>query len=399
MPKDYQISQYEEPITVDGWIEVDGHRIGIERAHLEEDTGKTIHVGGGGRIHEANYSLVDYNRAGVPLMEIVSRPDIRNAEEARAYATEVRATLLAVGASDVKLEEGSMRVDANVSVRPHGASELGVKVEIKNMNSLRSLGRAIDFEIERQTVALEAGELIVQETRHWDEADGRTHSMRTKEGSSDYRYFPEPDLVPIAPTAEMIERVRAGMPELPAARRARLASAWGVSEAEVRVLVATPGLAEYAEAAVDALHSGTAHDVVNWCVGDVLAHLNETGLSVEVVPLAPDGLAELVGLVADGSLSRNQAKDVLAECLREAKRPKQVVEERGLTQLSDEAELASVIDRILTENPADAEEYRTGDDKVRKKKRGFFMGEAMKATRGQGNPQVLTRLLEERLGG
>jgi aspartyl-tRNA(Asn)/glutamyl-tRNA(Gln) amidotransferase subunit B len=397
MPKDYQISQYEEPITVDGWIEIDGHRIGIERAHLEEDTGKTIHVGGGGRIHEANYSLVDYNRAGVPLMEIVSRPDIRNAEEARAYATEVRATLLAVGASDVKLEEGSMRVDANVSVRPRGASELGVKVEIKNMNSLRSLGRAIDFEIDRQIAALEAGERIVQETRHWDEADGRTHSMRTKEGSSDYRYFPEPDLVPLAPTAEMIERVRAGMPELPSARRARLASAWGVNESEVRVLVAAPGLAEYAEAAVDALHGGTAQDVVNWCVGDVLAHLNETGLSVEVVPLAPDGLAELVGLVADGSLSRNQAKDVLAECLREAKRPKQVVEERGLAQVSDESELANVVDAILAEHAADAEEYRNGDDKVRKKKRGFFMGEAMKATRGQGNPQVLTRLLEERL--
>ena len=398
MPKDYQISQYEEPITVDGWIEVDGHRIGIERAHLEEDTGKTVHVGGGGRIHEANYSLVDYNRAGVPLMEIVSRPDIRSAEEARAYATEVRATLLAVGASDVKLEEGSMRVDANVSVRPRGTSELGVKVEIKNMNSLRSLGRAIDFEIEPHIAALESGEPIVQETRHWDEADGRTHSMRTKEGSSDYRYFPEPDLVPVAPTTEMIERVRAGMPELPAARRARLAAAWSLSETEVRVLVATPGLSEYAEAAVDALDGGTAHDVVNWCVGDVLAHLNETGLSVEVVPLAPDGLAELVGLVADGSLSRNQAKDVLAECLREAKRPKQVVEDRGLAQVSDEAELANVIDAILAEHAADAEEYRTGDDKVRKKKRGFFMGEAMKATRGQGNPQVLTRLLEERLG-
>ena len=398
MPKDYQISQYEEPITVDGWIEIDGHRIGIERAHLEEDTGKTIHVGGGGRIHEANYSLVDYNRAGVPLMEIVSRPDIQSADEARAYATEVRATLLAVGASDVKLEEGSMRVDANVSVRPRGASELGVKVEIKNMNSLRSLGRAIDFEIERQIAALEAGERIVQETRHWDEADGRTHSMRTKEGSSDYRYFPEPDLVPLAPTAEMIERVRDAMPELPAARRARLASAWGVTESEVRVLVATPGLAEYAEAAAEALHNGTALDIVNWCVGDVLAHLNETGLSVEVVPLAPDGLAELVGLVADGSLSRNQAKDVLAECLREAKRPKQVVEERGLAQVSDETELANVVDAILAEHAADAEEYRAGDDKVRKKKRGFFMGEAMKATRGQGNPQVLTRLLEERLG-
>src|SRR5262245_5564610 len=172
MPKDYQISQYEEPVTVDGWIDIDGARICIERAHLEEDTGKTVHVGGGGRIHEANYSLVDYNRAGVPLMEIVSRPDIRSAEQARSYATELRAVLQAIGASDVKLEEGSMRVDANVSVRPRGADELGVKVEIKNMNSLRSLGRAIDFEIERQTAALEAGEPIVQETRHWDEADG-----------------------------------------------------------------------------------------------------------------------------------------------------------------------------------------------------------------------------------
>ncbi|MFO1538317.1 MAG: Asp-tRNA(Asn)/Glu-tRNA(Gln) amidotransferase subunit GatB, partial [Actinomycetota bacterium] len=196
MPKDYQISQYEEPILVDGSIEVDGVHIGIERAHLEEDTGKTTHMGGGGRIHEADYSLVDYNRAGVPLMEIVSRPDIRTAEQARAYVSELRGVLKALGVSDVKMEEGSMRVDANVSVRPVGTEAFGTKVEIKNMNSLRSLGRAIDFEIERQIAALEAGERIVQETRHWDEADGRTHGMRTKEGSSDYRYFPEPDLVP-----------------------------------------------------------------------------------------------------------------------------------------------------------------------------------------------------------
>jgi aspartyl-tRNA(Asn)/glutamyl-tRNA(Gln) amidotransferase subunit B len=398
MPKDYQISQYEEPITVDGWIDIEGDRIGIERAHLEEDTGKTVHVGGGGRIHEANYSLVDYNRAGVPLMEIVSRPDIRSAEQARAYVSELRATLLAIGASDVKLEEGSMRVDANVSVRPRGASELGVKVEIKNMNSLRSLGRAIDYEIARQVDALETSDRIVQETRHWDEADGRTHSMRTKEGSSDYRYFPEPDLVPVAPDDDMRARVRTTMPELPAARRARLAAEWGLSDTDARVLVGTPGLAEYAEAATLALRDGSAKDVANWCIGEVLAHLNETGLSIAVVPLAPDGLAELVDLVARGALSRNQAKDVLAECLQEAKRPQQVVEERGLEQVSDESALAAVVDEVLAAHPAEAEEYRAGDDKVRKKKRGFFMGEAMKATKGQGNPQLLTRILEERLG-
>jgi aspartyl-tRNA(Asn)/glutamyl-tRNA(Gln) amidotransferase subunit B len=292
-----------------------------------------------------------------------------------------------------------MRVDANVSVRPRGAAEFGVKVEIKNMNSLRSLGRAIDYEISRQIDAIEAGEQVVQETRHWDEADGRTHSMRTKEGSSDYRYFPEPDLVPVAPDEAMRARVRDTMPELPAARRARLAADWRLADADARVLVGTPGLAEYAEAATLSLHDGSAKDVANWCIGEVLAHLNETGLSIEVVPLAPDGLAELVDLVARGSLSRNQAKDVLAECLHEPKRPQQVVEERGLEQVSDESALGAVVDEILAAYPGEVEEYRAGDDRVRKKKRGFFMGEAMKATKGQGNPQLLTRILEERLAG
>jgi aspartyl-tRNA(Asn)/glutamyl-tRNA(Gln) amidotransferase subunit B len=397
MPKDYQVSQYEEPITVDGWIDVDGARIGIERAHLEEDTGKSTHVGGGGRIHEAAYSLVDYNRAGVPLMEIVSRPDIRSAEQARAYASELRSVLEVIGVSDVKMEEGSMRVDANVSVRAVGTDELGVKVEIKNMNSLRSLGRAIEHEIDRQIAVVEAGERIVQETRHWDEQLGRTESMRSKEGSSDYRYFPEPDLVPVAPTAEMRERVRAVMPELPAARRARLVDEWGIGESEARILVASHGLASYAEAAVLALDGGAPKDVVNWCIGDVLGYLNESGLSVEVLPLAPDGLAELVGLVAAGTISRGQAKDVLAECLREPKRPRQVVAERGLEQVSDEAELAAVVDDVLAGLAGDVEQYRAGDDKARKKKRGFFMGELMKATRGQANPQVLNRLLDARL--
>jgi aspartyl-tRNA(Asn)/glutamyl-tRNA(Gln) amidotransferase subunit B len=401
MPKDYQVSQYEDPITVDGWIEVDGERIGLERAHLEEDTGKTVHVGGGGRIHDAAYSLVDYNRAGVPLMEIVSRPDIRTAEQARAYVTELRAVLQAIGVSDVKMEEGSMRVDANVSVRRAGASDLGTKVEVKNMNSLRSLGRAIDFEIDRQIDAIEAGERIVQETRHWNEDDGRTHSMRTKEGSSDYRYFPEPDLVPVAPSDEMRAAVRAAMPELPAARRARLVSDWGIGESDARTLLATVGLADYAEAAVAALPAGRAGElageVAKWCIGSVLGYLNESGLSAEVLPLAPDGLAELVELVADGTLSRNQAKDVLDECLREPKRPKQVVEERGLAQVSDESALATVVDAVLDAHPSDVADYRAGDEKARKKKQGFFMGEVMRATNNQGNPQLLRRLLQERL--
>jgi aspartyl-tRNA(Asn)/glutamyl-tRNA(Gln) amidotransferase subunit B len=398
MPKDYQVSQYEEPILADGSLEVDGTAIGIERAHLEEDTGKTVHVGGGGRIHEAAHSLVDYNRAGVPLMEIVSRPEITSAEQARAYVDELRGVLRTIGISDVKMEEGSMRVDANVSLRPVGTDALGTKVEIKNMNSLRSLGRAIEFEIERQAGVLGAGERVVQETRHWNENDDRTHGMRTKEGSSDYRYFPEPDLLPVVPTDAQRAAARGSLPELPAARRARLVATWGIAAADARVLVAEPGLADYAEEAVAALRGGEPRDVANWCTGSVLAYLNETGLAPEIVPLAADGLAELVGLVADGTLSRTLAKDVLDEALREAKRPKQIVEDRGLEQVSDESELASVIDMVLVANPDVVQEYRSGDEKVRKKKRGFIMGEAMKATRGQGNPQLLTRLLDERLG-
>jgi aspartyl-tRNA(Asn)/glutamyl-tRNA(Gln) amidotransferase subunit B len=398
MPKDYQVSQYDAPICSDGWLDVDGTRIRIERAHMEEDTGKTLHMGGGGRIHDAEYSLVDYNRAGVPLMEIVSRPDIRGPEQARAYVSELRSVLEAIGVSDVKMEEGSLRVDANVSIRPVGTEEFGTRAEIKNMNSLRSLGRALEYEVERQIGLLESGDRVVQETRHWNEEDGRTHAMRSKEEAFDYRYFPEPDLVPVAPTDEMRAAVLGSLPELPAAKRARLVEEWGINEADARVLVSNPRLAAFAEATVGALSAGAPKDVVNWCNGDVLGYLNETGLSIEVLPLAPDGLAELVGLVTDGTLSRSLAKDVLGECLREPKRPKDVVNERGLSQVSDEGELGSVIDGILAANAADVEEHRNGDDKVKKKKRGFLMGEAMKATKGKGNPQLLNKLLDDRLG-
>lgn len=398
MPKDYQISQYDEPICVAGHLEIDGKRVGIVRAHLEEDTGKTVHVGGGGRIHDASHSLVDYNRAGVPLLEIVSEPEMSGSDEARAYVNELRATLLAIGVSDVKMEEGSLRVDANVSVRHAGSQVLGTRAEIKNLNSIRSLGRAIDYEARRQVAILEGGERVVQETRHWDEDDGCTHSMRSKEEAYDYRYFPEPDLVPVAPTAEMRTRVRSSMPELPAARRARLVEEWGINDHDSRVLVGTPGLAEYAEAACASLESGEPRDIVNWAIGDVLAYLNESGLSPEVLPLAPDGLAEVVALVAEGTISRGQAKDVLAESLRGGHRPRRIVADRGLSQESDEGALRSVVEQILASNADAVAQYREGDDKARKKKRGFLMGEAMKALEGRGNPQLLSKLLDELLG-
>jgi aspartyl-tRNA(Asn)/glutamyl-tRNA(Gln) amidotransferase subunit B len=395
MPKNYQTSQYDAPITIDGWLDIDGVRIGITRAHLEEDTGKTQHIGGGGRIHDAAYSLVDYNRAGVPLLEIVSEPDIRSAEQAKRYVEELRATLFAIGVSDVKMEEGSLRVDANVSVRPEGSNDLGTRAEIKNLNSLRSLVRAIEHEAQRQISLREAGDTVVQETRHWDEAGGRTISGRSKEEAHDYRYFPEPDLVPVAPTAAMRDAVRSTMPELPAARRARLVAEWNIKADDARVIVDSPGLADYAERAVAALEAGSPRDVANWVRQEVLGYLNEADLSPAL--LSPEMLAEVVGLVATGTISRNQGKDVLDESLREQKWPRDIVEARGLAQVSDEAELAAAVDAVLTASASVVDEYRSGDDDAKKKKRGFLMGQLMRELKGKGNPQVLNRLLDERL--
>jgi aspartyl-tRNA(Asn)/glutamyl-tRNA(Gln) amidotransferase subunit B len=397
MPKNYQTSQYDMPITVNGCLDVDDVPIGITRAHLEEDTGKTLHIGGAGRIHGADYSLVDYNRAGVPLLEIVSEPDIRSAEHAKRYVEELRTTLFAIGVSDVKMEEGSLRVDANVSVRPNGSTEFGTRCEIKNLNSLRSLVHAIEYEAERQWELIQAGERVVQETRHWDEEAGRTISGRSKEEAHDYRYFPEPDLVPVAPTGEMRAEVRATMPELPAARRARYIADWGIKDEDARVLIAVPGLARYAEEAVAALNGGgTPKDIVNWVRQDVLAYLNESGGTP--AELTPEMLAELVGLVAQGTISRGQAKDVLLESLQEQKWPRSIVEARGLAQVSDEGALGDVVDKVLAANPGFLDEYRAADDKAKKKKRGFVMGELMKELQGKGNPQLLNKLLDSRLG-
>jgi len=403
MPKNYQVSQYDEPVCGNGWLMIGDKRIGIERAHLEEDAGKTSHMGGGGggRVHGAEHSLVDYNRAGVPLLEIVSKPDLRSPDEARAYVAELRSVLEAIGVSDVKMEEGSLRVDANISLRPAGSETLGTRAEIKNMNSLRSLARALEYEAERQAEVLESGGTVVQETRHWDEEAGRTHSLRSKEESHDYRYFPEPDLVPLQPSDEWRERVRAAMPELPSARKARLMEAWGISDVDASVLVATAGLADYAEAAVAAGGGASGRDVTNWVTGDLLAHLKESGRTPSALALPAAGLAELVKLVADGTLSRPLAKEVLSAALagENGGSPAAIVAARGLAQVSDEGALAAAVQAVLDAHPAEVERYRAGDDKARKKLRGFFMGTVMAAMKGKGNPGVLNRLLDEALPG
>ncbi|MPY95467.1 MAG: Asp-tRNA(Asn)/Glu-tRNA(Gln) amidotransferase subunit GatB [Acidimicrobiia bacterium] len=389
MPKDFQISQYDQPINVGGSMELPtGQVVGIERAHLEEDTGKSTHVGTSGRISGADFSLVDYNRAGVPLLEIVGRPDLRSAEEAATYVEELRQILVAIGASDGKLEEGSMRVDANVSLH-HPGEALGTRCEIKNVNSLRSLRRAIDYEAARQVEVLEAGGKVRQETRHWDEAVGRTLSGRSKEEAEDYRYFPEPDLVPIAPDAQWVERVRASMPLLPAQRRARLAVAGGVRATEGAVVIAVQrGLDDLAVAAID----------VGADPSRVLTHV-EHNLAVEGADrLGAASLAELVGMEVSGELTATQTKTVLAELLASdgAASPRDIAKAKGFEAM-DSSALESMIDEVVAAHPAEWERY-VADPSQRGKLSGFFIGKVMKATRGQADGKVVTGSLLRRAG-
>jgi aspartyl-tRNA(Asn)/glutamyl-tRNA(Gln) amidotransferase subunit B len=387
MPKDYQISQYDLPIDVGGALELpSGKRVGIERAHLEEDTGKSTHVGGGGRIHDAGYSLVDYNRAGVPLLEIVSRPDLRSSDDARAYVTELRSILVATGASDAKMEEGSLRVDANVSIHRPG-EPFGTRCEIKNLNSLRSLGRAIDYEARRQVEMVEAGEVVRQETRHWNESDGRTGTLRTKEEAEDYRYFPEPDLVPLDPGADGIDRVDAALPVLPAQRRARLAELAGtVTDGPVAIAV---------ERGLDAL----AAEAIA-AGGDplrVLRHV-EHNLAVEGAErLDPAGLATLVIMEADGELTATQGKAVLAEMVDTGGDPVAIAKQKGFEAMGADA-LTAAVDEVIAGNPDEWARFVGGDDKARGKLTGFFVGQVMKATKGQADGMAVTALLRKRAG-
>ncbi|HEV3351975.1 MAG TPA: Asp-tRNA(Asn)/Glu-tRNA(Gln) amidotransferase subunit GatB [Acidimicrobiales bacterium] len=385
MPKDYQVSQYDMPINVRGWLELpDGSRVGVTRAHMEEDTGKTTHVGGGGRIHEAGYALVDYNRAGVPLVEIVSDPDIRSAEQAKSYVEELRAILAAIDVSDVKMEEGSLRVDSNVSVRRAGSSEFGTRCEIKNLNSLRSLVHAVEYEARRQVDLLEAGERIVQETRHWNEEQGRTHSLRSKEEAFDYRYFPEPDLLPVEPSDDWLARVRSSLPVLPAERRAALAAEAGASSTADVAVVIERGLDALVRAAIAA---GADPD-------RVVTHAVHN-LAVEgAANLDPEHLASLVRLETEGKLTATQAKKVLADMLEHGGDPASIAAGLGFEAM-DQGAMATVVDQLIADNPTEFDRLKSGDQKVM----GFFVGRAMKATQGKADGKVVTALLRERASG
>jgi aspartyl-tRNA(Asn)/glutamyl-tRNA(Gln) amidotransferase subunit B len=386
MPKDYQVSQYDLPINIDGWLELpSGRRIGIERAHMEEDTGKSTHVGdSGGRIHGADYSLVDYNRAGVPLLEIVSRPDIRSADEAREYAQELRSILVATGVSDARMEEGSMRVDANISVRPVGSTTLGTRCEIKNLNSVRSLGRAVVYEARRQIDLIEAGETIVQQTRHWDENDGCTHTLRVKEDADDYRYFREPDLVPVAPDPAWVEHLRDTMPLLPAQRRARLANAARTDPASPGVVLAVErGRDELAVAAIEA-----GGDPMR-----VLVHLEHNLAGDGPDPVRPQALAALTRMEVAGTLTATQAKVVLAEMVEAGGDgdPAAIAAARGFEALDNDA-VADALDAAIEAQPEAWSKYMSGDDRVA----GAFVGAVMKATRGKADGKTVTDLLRAR---
>jgi aspartyl-tRNA(Asn)/glutamyl-tRNA(Gln) amidotransferase subunit B len=383
MPKDYQISQYDEPLNVGGWLDLpDGSRVGVTRAHMEEDTGKTTHVGGGGgRIHGADHSLVDYNRAGVPLVEIVSEPDIRSAEQAKAYVNELRAILVAIGASDARMEEGSLRIDANVSMRHAGDSAFGTRAEIKNLNSVRSLGRALEYEARRQVGRLEAGEAVVQETRHWNEDEGRTSSMRSKEEAYDYRYFPEPDLVPLAPSEHWLAGVGATLPALPADRRVALAGVAGVAVTEPAVAtVVSQGLDELVSAAVGAGADGR------------LA-LNRAANELAHKP-APDpvAFAKVLVMEGEGRLTATQAKAVLAELVAGGADPEAIAKAKGFEALEGDV-VAAAVDAAIAAHPGEWERYAGGEAKLA----GFFVGKVMAATAGKADGKAVTALLRERL--
>ena len=397
MPKNYQISQYDLPVCVGGRleIEVEGRRrtIGVTRVHMEEDTGKTTHVGAGGRIGQAEYALVDYNRAGVPLVECVSEPDMRSAEEARAYLIELRATLEALDVSDVRMEEGSLRCDANISTRRQGETQLGTKVEIKNLNSVRSLERALRYEEERQRAALERGEPLVQETRHFDEETGATHTLRSKEEAFDYRYFPEPDLPPLEPDRAWVKGLEAELPELPAARRERYVTELGLRPEQARIVAGSPAAAGFLEATI-ALGADPA-SAANWITQDLAGLLNTARIELAAARVTPRHVADLVALVADGTISGTGAKQLLEEAFETGDAAGAIMERRGLRQVVDTSALEAWVDEAIAENPGPVEQFRGGKEGAL----NAVLGQVIKKSGGSANPQAARELLLQRLSG
>ncbi|MBE9918309.1 Asp-tRNA(Asn)/Glu-tRNA(Gln) amidotransferase subunit GatB [Paenibacillus donghaensis] len=386
-PKAYQISQYDQPIGQHGWIdiEVDGQtkRIGITRLHLEEDAGKLTHIDGG------YASLVDFNRVGTPLVEIVSEPEISSPEEARAYLEKLRAIMQYCEVSDVKMEEGSMRCDANISIRPYGQKEFGTRAELKNMNSFRGVQRGLEYEEYRQAEILDEGGVVVQETRRWDEAQGKTLSMRGKEEAHDYRYFPDPDLVKIYIDQEWKDRIRVSIPELPDARKARYTSQYGLPSYDAEVITSSKPIADLFEDSLK--YTQDAKSVSNWIMGELLGYLNSNNLEFSDVKLTGQGLGEMIGLIEKGTISTKIAKTVFKEMLESGKLPQQIVEEKGLVQISDEGAIKSIVEQVVAANPQSVEDYRAGKQKAI----GFLVGQVMKESRGKANPAIVNKLLEE----
>jgi aspartyl-tRNA(Asn)/glutamyl-tRNA(Gln) amidotransferase subunit B len=390
MPKDYQISQFAEPINVDGYLDLpDTTRVGIVRAHIEEDTGKTTHLGGAGRIHDAEYSLVDYNRAGVPLVEIVSEPDITSSEQARMYAAELRGILVASEASDGRMEEGSMRIDANVSVRRIGDLNLGTRCEIKNLNSLRSLVHAIEYEIGRQIDVINAGESVVQQTRHWDEDSGLTVPLRSKEEAFDYRYFSEPDLVPVAPGASWLQEVASGLGPMPSERRAALSGALGTDPTAAQYdQVATVVDLDLDALVLDAVGNGIDPALALRRTANELA--SEAGGAQK---LSPDSYIALLRMEQQGGLTATQTKAVLAEMIESGGDPQAIASAKGFEALADDS-ITELVQQVIDANPAEWQRYRDGDEVARKKLTGFFTGQVMRASKGQANGAKVVSELE-----
>jgi len=391
LPKGYQISQYEEPLAKGGYIEieVDGRtkKIGITRIHMEEDAGKSIHD------MEEGYSLVDFNRAGVPLLEIVSEPDIRTPEEAVEYLKALREILIYLEICDGNMEEGSFRCDANVSVRPAGSKEFGTKTEVKNMNSFRFVQKALEYEINRQIDLLESGEKVVQETRLWDPARGVTASMRTKEEAHDYRYFPEPDLVPLFVSVEWQEEVKRRLPELPAEKRQRFVREYAIPAYDAKVLTSSKALANFFEEAVKEHRNPKA--ISNWIMGDLLRELNAAGIDADRSPVTPAQLARMVRMIDEGIISGKIGKTVFEEMFKTGKDPEVIVKEKGLVQITDEKEIEGYIREVLEAHPDEVKAYRGGKEKLL----GFFVGQVMKLTKGKANPGLVNKLLVKKLRG
>jgi len=392
LPKNYQISQYDLPIAINGHleIEVNGEKkiIGITRVHMEEDAGKLVHEG---TITKSGHSYVDYNRTGVPLIEIVSEPDIRSAEEARAYLDKLKSILEYIDVSDCKMEEGSLRCAANVSIRPVGTEKLGTKAEIKNMNSFKALQRALEYEVERQAEVLGEGGRVFQETRSWDDSKGVTVSLRSKEEAHDYRYFPDPDLVPLVIDQEWVTGLKQNLPELPDTRRERFIGDYGLSPYDAGVITGSRELADYFDQC--AASYPDAKTVANWVTGELLRFLNANGMDIKETRVSPSHLVEMLKMIDKGTISGKIAKTIFEEMFATGKRAAEIVKDKGLVQISDEGAIAAIVDQVISANPQSVEDFRAGKEKAL----GFLVGQIMKETKGKANPALVNKLLKEKL--